>query len=571
MNEREELEALRRLAQLEAKAKGQAAPEPRNDAAAGGSTLQFGPWDTGVPLSENVNNFITGIGQTMKGLGTGAAQLVGGVSREEVTEQRRLDQDLDKRWAAKAGNLAAGIPLAFIPGAGTVRGAAAIGGATGLLQPSVSTSETVGNTLLGAGGGAVGQMAGNRLAQLIGGRSALPPPSPRVTANQTVNVGPSASNAAANVTANPQVTARTSQFVPVGDDISAGLTDAQAAALRAGQRLGMRTTPGQSSGSKVLQQLESKLESQPASSGTFFDIKRNNARTLNRAVAAEMGEQADELSPDVLNRAYARMGDVFDSVADDVPRQVDPDRFLAGLSRVEAENEGMLSQALTDNPLVQRYFALAESGAPTGAQLNNLQSQIGKAAQSKRMNDPAQAQALREVQGLILDDIGRGLAPEAEAAFREARRQYRVFSMVADKPHMLNPGTGTVSGPNLANTLQRTDRTGYALGRTESPMYDAARFAQAFKPLVGDSGTATRSPLNMLELAASVPINLSTRAYASTPSIGIANTLTSVMRDGMAPNSMSPTNANALRRLLAIGGGAAGVGATPLVFGNSSQ
>jgi hypothetical protein len=582
MNEREELEALRRLAQLEAKSKGQAAParivldglmEPEKpDAASGGSTLQFGPFDTGVPLSENVNNFLAGMGQNFMGLARGASQFVGGTTREDVAEQRRLDADLNKRYMAQAGNLLSNVPLAFLPGAGTTRGAAAIGGLTGLLQPSVSTTETIGNAALGAGGGAAGQVIGNRLAQLIGGRSALAPTRNATTQlTQSVNVGPSSSRASANVTANPNVSARTSNFIPVGDDISAGLTDAQQAALAAGQRLGMRVTPGQSSGSKVLQQFEAKLESQPASSGTFFDIKRNNARTLNRAVADAMGEQADDISSEVLDRAYTRMGAVFDSVADDIPRQVDPDRFLAGLARVEADNEGMLSQALTDNPLVQRYFTLAANGQPTGAQLNNLQSQLGKAAQSKRMTDPAQAQALREVQNLVLDDIGRGLSPEAEAAFREARGQYRVFSMVADKPNILNPSTGTISGPNLASTLQRTDRTGFALGRNESPMYDAARFAQAFKPLVGDSGTATRSPLNMLELAASVPINIGTRAYASTPGVNVANAMSTIMREGVAPNSMSPTTANALRQLLGAGGGLAGAASTPLIFGNSGQ
>lgn len=570
MNEREELEALRRLAQLEAKAKGQAAPAVKADAAAGGSTLKVGPLDTGIPLSENVNNFLAGAGQNIHGIATGISQyLPGGATREDVAERRRLDTDLDKRYAANAGNLLSNLPLAFLPGAATVRGAAAIGGLAGLAAPSVSTTETLGNAVLGGAGGAGGQMVGNRIAQLIGGRSALP--QPRSTANTNVTVGPSSSTSAATVSATPQISARTSQFVPVGDDVSAGLTDGQRTAMAAGQRLGMRTTPGQASGSKVLQQLEAKLESQPASSGTFFDIKRNNARTLNRAVAAEMGEQADDISADVLDRAYTRMGGVFDSVADDVPRAVDPDAFLARLAEVEAQNEGMLSESLLDNSLVRRYFTLAESGQPTGAQLNNLQSQLGKAANSKRMTDPAQAQALREVQNLILDDIGRGLTPEAEQAFREARRQYRTFAMVADKPNILNPATGTVSGPNLASTLQRTDRTGYALGRTDSPMYDAARFSQAFKPLVGDSGTATRSPLNMLEMAASVPINLTTRAYASTPGVNVATSLTNLMREGVAPESLSPTNANALRRLLGLTGGAAGVGSTSLVFGNSGQ
>lgn len=570
MNEREELEALRRLAQLEAKAASAApAPEAKPDAAAGGSTLQFGPFDTGVPISENVNNFLAGAGQNIKGMATGLSQfLPGGATREDVAEQRRLDGDLNKRKAATAGNLLSNIPLALLPGGSTLKGAAMIGGATGLAQPSVSTSETIGNAAMGAGGAAVGQYAGNKLAQLVGGRNVLPP---RTTGNQTVNIGPSQAGASANVTMTPQATARSSQMVSVGDDVSAGLTDGQRAALSRGRELGFRTTPGQETGSKVLQQLEAKLESQPASSGTFFNIKNGNQRTLNRTVAAELGERADELSGDVLDRAYTRMGGVFDSVADDIPRRVDPDQFLNRLAQVESENEGMLAQNIIESPLVKRYYDAIASGQPTGAQLNNLQSQMGKAANSKRMTDPAQAQALREVQHLVLDDIGSGLTPEAQAVFNEARQQYRVYSMLADKPHMLNAATGNVSGANLANTLQRTDRSGYTLGRRDSPMYDAARFTQAFKPLVGDSGTATRSAPNMLELALSVPTNIATRAYTSSPSIRVANSLSSVMRDGAAPNMMTPTNANALRRLLGAGGAAAGIGSTPLIFGNSAQ
>lgn len=570
MNEREELEALRRLAVLEAKAKGAKTAPERSDAAAGGGTLRLGPLDTKIPLSENVNNFLAGAGQNIHGLATGLSQYVyGGASRADVAEQRRLDGDLNKRKAAMAGSLLSNIPLAFIPGGGSLRGAAAIGAVTGLAQPSVSNTETVGNAVLGVAGSAAGQMAGNRLSQMIAGRSALPRQATNAT--QNINVGPSSAGANANVITNPQATARTSQMVSVGDDVSAGLTDGQRSALNRGRQIGMRTTPGQETGSKVLQQLEAKLESQPASSGTFFDIKNNNQRVLNRSVATELGEDAAELSSDVLDRAYTRMGAVFDSVADDVPRALDPDSFLTRLAQVEADNEGMLSQPLADSPLVTRYLNLISSGQPTGAQLNNLQSQIGKAANSKRMTDPAQAQALREVQHMILDDISTGLAPEAAQAFNQARQQYRVYSMLADKPNVLNASTGNVSGANLANVLQRTDRSGFALGRRDSPMYDAAHFVQAFKPLVGDSGTATRSPLNMLELAVSVPTNIATRAYASTPSIRIANSLATMMNDGVAPNSLSPTHANALRRLIGVSGNAAGIGASPLVFGNAAQ
>lgn len=547
-----------------------AVPMAKPDAAAGGSTLKIGPVDTRIPISEDVNNFLAGAGQNISGLLMGASQyLPGGATRADVAERRRLDADLNERKAATAGSLLSSLPLALLPGANTYGGASLIGALTGASQPSQSTSETLTNTGLGAGGAAAGKYAGDRLTQLLSGRAALL----RATTNatQNVNVGPSSSGASANVTATPSVNVRGgSTMGGVGDDISAGLTDGQTSAMTAGRRLGMRVTPGQATGSKVLQQFEAKLESQPASSGRFFDIKNNNQRTLNRSVANALGEDADELSSAVLDRAYRRMGDVFDSVADDVPRPVNPDQFLRRLSQIEADNEGMLDKSLIDNSLVRRYFDLAASGQPTGAQLNNLQSQLGKAANSLRMKDPAQAQALREVQHLVLDDIGRGLQPADEAAFRAARQQYRTWATVIDKPNILNPSTGNVSGANLANALQRTDRTGFALGRNDSDMYDAARFAQAFKPLVGDSGTATRSPLNFLEAAASVPVGIATRAYTSNPGISAANSIVSTLRDGVRPNSMSPTQANALMRILTAGG-ASSSGAAPILLGNPPQ
>jgi hypothetical protein len=68
-----------------------------------------------------------------------------------------------------------------------------------------------------------------------------------------------------------------------------------------------------------------------------------------------------------------------------------------------------------------------------------------------------------------------------------------------------------------------------------------------------------------------VPMSVATHAYTSSPSIAVTNALTNTLENGLRPGSMSPTNANALRRLLGAAGGAAGVGMSPLVFGNTAQ
>lgn len=567
MNEREELEALRRLAALEAKAKTAEAPA-KPDAASGSYNLRFGPFDTGIKVHENVGNFLAGAGQNMTDLAMGAGQWAGLVSRDDVKERRALDADLNQRTAAKLGNLSSNLLLALAPGANTLGGAARIGALTGAMRSSESTGETLGNIALESGGAAAGQWAGNKLGQIIAGR-VRPQPNASQTASQTVNVGPGAASATANVTATPTVRgAGGSTFGAVGDDPVAGLTRAQRGALEDGRALGMRVTPGQASGSRVLQQFEAKLESQPVSSGRFFAIKDNNQRQINRLVARELGMESDNLAPEVLDAAYANIQRTFDSVADRVPRPIEADGFLDRLARVEGEAEGMLPAPLLNNPLVDRYYRLIASGNATGEQLNNLQSQVGKAVQALRRNDPATAQALRGVQNMILDDLGTGLTPEAQAAYRAARQRYRMFATITDKPQMLNPGTGNVSALNLANHMQRTDRTGFTTGRRDSDLYAGLRFAQAFKPLVGDSGTATRSPLNTLEFLASVPVSVGTSAYTSSPSIAVTTALANALERGAVPQSLSMAQRNGLMRALGAAGGAGGAASEPYLLGN---
>jgi hypothetical protein len=102
---------------------------------------------------------LAGVGKAFTDLGRGAGQLVRAVSREDVAESRKLDAPLMSTTAGTVGNIAGNIamlaPTAMIPGANTISGGAAIGALSGLLQPSVSTSETLTNVSLGGGSGAL--------------------------------------------------------------------------------------------------------------------------------------------------------------------------------------------------------------------------------------------------------------------------------------------------------------------------------------------------------------------------------------------------------------------------------
>ena len=112
--------------------------------------------------------FSAGVGKSVYDTARGLGQFVGATSREDVGDARARDKALSDTTAGKvgefAGNVAQMVPLAFVPGANTVKGASIIGGLTGLAQQSESTGETLQNAGLGtlAGGGSI--LAGRGLA-----------------------------------------------------------------------------------------------------------------------------------------------------------------------------------------------------------------------------------------------------------------------------------------------------------------------------------------------------------------------------------------------------------------------
>lgn len=168
MTPREELEALRRLAELEAKSRGQAKREPATDPSKGGGTLSLGPFDTGIKTSEGADRFLSGVGKGMSDLVLGARQLFGNASQSEVDDVKRRDAPLMDTTAGSVGNIAGkvavGIPAALVPGANTLAGAAIIGGTQGVLEPTATGESTLKNVALGAGAGAGGVLAGRALA-----------------------------------------------------------------------------------------------------------------------------------------------------------------------------------------------------------------------------------------------------------------------------------------------------------------------------------------------------------------------------------------------------------------------
>lgn len=401
-------------------------------------------------------------------------------ANQDAQNARQNDAPLMATGAGKVGYISGGLPLSAVPGANTVTGAALLGSGLGAMTPTVGDESRLQNTALGGVLGIGGKALGDTLGNFVR---------------------------------------------PGATRVASGLTGAQQSALAGGQAIGMRVTPGQQTGSTALQQLEARLESQPWSSGPFSALKSGNQQALGSAVAQGIGETGSSLDATVLGNAADRLGKVFESVRN--PNKtitVNPTDTKTAIDSIDQEVKGLLpgNASVRDNPLVSDLETMTSSGSINAKQLGQLSSKLGKAAY-KQMSSPAGdrdwGQALYGVKDHVDDLVQKSLtAPEA-AKYGAARGQYRNLMTLTSRNNIVNPSTGEVSGTALASKLQQADKSGFLYGNNQTPMYQAARFAQAFKPIVGNSGTATRTPniTSLTELPLGLASNLISRAYLSRP------------------------------------------------------
>lgn len=433
--------------------------------------------------------------------------------------------------------------------AGAVSGAVG-GGLQPVLEPQDSFVEQKA-TQVGLGGalGAGGGYLGDKITNLLFGRGTAP----------AVGGAGAPSSAQATVSATPtaQVTGGGINLGAVAPESGAALTAAQKAILERGKAMGFKTTPAQETGSRSLLQMEARMESSPFTSAPFNTIKTENQKVLNRATAQAIGVNSDELSNPVLAQAQRQISDVYKKVATPDVRKVDGMTFMNNIDLIDNAFEGLTTQPLKTNILVKQLQDLALKGEASGVQLQNLSSKIGKRAKNEMttaMGDRELGSALFQLKEMVDDALSAGLSKAEQEAFATARNNYRNLMTIRTASGVVNPSSGNVSGLNLASALTRKDPQGFVFGSNQTPMYEAARFAQAFRPIVGDSGTATRSmeysPLNML---LSMPTNLAARAYTSAPASSVLTR--TVGGTGLMPNALEQAQVESLKRALPITGG----------------
>lgn len=402
-----------------------------------------GPQDPTAGMS-GTDKFLAGAGKAFVDLGRGVGQLTGQVSRDDIKESRRLDAPLMNTGAGMAGNIAGNIaalvPTAAIPGVNTVGGAAALGAATGLIAPSESTGETVMNV----GGGAL----------MSGGAQKL-----------------------ANALTNP---------------VKSSLSPEQIRLATVAQNEGIPLSASQQTGNKVLRALDAAFENIPSTAGAQAAQQADQTAAFTAAALKRAGIQGNSATPDVLLAQKKALGKTFEDIAGRNVLKLDQtvinditDVVNNASRRLTPDQAGTVARTVDD--ILSQVNA---NGAIAGTQYQGWRSELGRLA---RGND-AQAHFFGQLKKALDKGFSSQISGADDAAWKAASREYGNLKTVTDAMggQGINPASGNVQPAQLARALSNSvGREGKALGRGD--LNDVVRVGSTFlSDKVPDSGTAQR-------------------------------------------------------------------------------
>lgn len=252
-------------------------------------------------------------------------------------------------------------------------------------------------------------------------------------------------------------------------------------------------TAGQVTGRKPLQYLE-------AERGRGANLMESQAEQFTGAALRRVGENATRATPEVVDRAFTRIGGEFDRLAATNVAAVD--NQLATSVRGAVDDYFNLVSAPNRTPAVTNYVqelittAQRNNGQIPGDAYQSLRSRMERTARGLG-NNPEARTAIRDVREALDDAMERSIAangnPADIAAWREARQQYR--NMIVIEQAATGAGEGAAAGlitpAKLREaTVSKQGRRNYARGNGDFSELSRAG-VQTMSPLP-NSGTPGR-------------------------------------------------------------------------------
>ena len=269
---------------------------------------------------------------------------------------------------------------------------------------------------------------------------------------------------------------------------------------------GVDTLAGDLSGSRTLKYAEHGLGDAPGSGGAYSTAKERQGEQYTRAILRRVGENADRAEPEVVDRAFRRIGNDFDTLSARNSARLD-NQYLNDVAQAQLEYDHLFADPLR-RPLVQNvvdhaFNQLRQSRTMTGEQYQALRSRIERMRRGNA-KDPELSDFLGEVRRSMDDLMERNIRqnnPQDLGAWQQARRQYR--NMLTVEKAATGAGEtaagGIISPAKLRQALVSQSRRGYARGQGD--FAELARAGEGLLKPPPTSGTAERAWMHAIPAA----------------------------------------------------------------------
>ncbi len=283
---------------------------------------------------------------------------------------------------------------------------------------------------------------------------------------------------------------------------------ARAPAVQALEGEGVRLSAGQRSGSRPLQYFEQALGDLPGSGRGAATVSERSAEQFTAAALRRAGENTPRATPEVVDRAFTRIGNRFDELAQRNTLHVDQ-RFGTDIQDAIRDYHGIVSPP-NRAPVIQDFMAeigtglQRHNGTLPGDTFQSLTSRIERAARAAK-GSPEVADTLRDMRAALNDAMERSISRSGNmadlGAWREVRNQYRNMLVIerAATGAGENAALGLISPSQLRNATVGQNRRAYARGNGD--FAELARSGEAVMKPLPQSGTAPRSYAQHLPVA----------------------------------------------------------------------
>jgi hypothetical protein len=457
---------------------------PGIDPSAGGGTLSFGPFDTGIHTPQGVDRFLSGAGQSMADTYRGLKQLTGFQSQGDTDEQRKLDAPLLRTGAGLAGNIAGGVAQMAIPGMGAEAAGAKIAArlATnpGALQAAQAIYRIASPAATGAGFGAVAPVGSDETRSGNIGRGAI-----------AGEVGGTLGGGLNSV-------------IRAGEDsLSKGARLGADIARKYNIPLSMSQTSG-----KFTQLLQSAMDKLPFSGAE----ERYNTQkgAFNNALGSISGtpDAGGALDYETWNQGRQAVGKAIGNMAVGHTALVTPAE-VAGINNIvrQVNSKGTADNARIVNGYVSDMFGPTSKAVPIqnplpggpvyqipGDAWREQHTQLTDHIARLGDNDGDLAHYLGGLKSQYLDAMEHGMTPEEFDGFQGLRGQYS--NAMTLKPLAAKAPLGEGINPTLVQNRAITDKKMYDKSGQRTDLGDLAALGNGpMKSTTPDSGTAQRALL----------------------------------------------------------------------------